>query len=53
MEPINYGPSFISYKWPENRVRFWVESRVCFIDEMNNIVKDYYKCGSSVSAIQQ
>jgi hypothetical protein len=53
MEPINYGLSFISCKWPENRVRFWVESRVRFVDEMNNIVKDYYKCGSSVSAIQQ
>jgi hypothetical protein len=49
MEPINYGLSFISCKWPENRVRFWVESRVRFVDEMNNIVEDYYQCGSCKS----
>ncbi len=49
MRPINYGLSFISGRWPENQVRFWVESRMRYVDEKNNIVEDYYQCGSCKS----
>ena len=49
MKPINYGLSFIAGKWAENQVRFWVESRMRFIDERNNIMEDYYQCGSCKS----
>ena len=47
--PIDYGASFLSGKWLENTVRFWVESRMRFIDEKANIVEDYYQCGSCKS----
>jgi len=49
MKPINYGLSFISGHGPYNQVRFWVESRMRFIDEINNTVEDYYQCGSCKS----
>lgn len=49
MKPINYGLSFISGRWPENRVRFWVESRMRYIDEVNKITEDYYQCGACKS----
>lgn len=49
MKPINYGLSFIAGKWTENQVRFWVESRMRFIDEKNKIIEDYYQCGSCKS----
>ena len=34
MQPLDYGRSFILGKWPENEVRFWVESRTRIIDEL-------------------
>jgi hypothetical protein len=49
MKPINYGSSFIFGKWPENSVRFWVESRMRFIDEKTGKTEDYYQCGSCKS----
>jgi hypothetical protein len=47
--PISYDSSFISGKWLENTVRFWVESRMRFIDEKTGRVEDYYQCGSCKS----
>lgn len=49
MKPIDYGLSFISCKWPENSVRFWVESRLCLIDEINGQKEMFYQCGACKS----
>jgi hypothetical protein len=49
LKPIDYGTSYISGKWLENTVRFWVESRMRFIDEKTKNVEDYYQCGSCKS----
>ncbi|RAV18749.1 hypothetical protein [Paenibacillus contaminans] len=49
LQPIHYGLSFIAGKWSGNSVRFWVESRLRFIDEHANTVEDYYQCGSCKS----
>src|SRR5690348_14829018 len=49
LEPIDYGNSFLVCNWPENRVRFWVESRTRFVDEGRGVVEDYYQCASCKS----
>ena len=49
MDVIDYGQSFIQGRAPENRVRFWVESRTRIIDEEGGTVEDYYQCGSCKS----
>lgn len=49
MQPIHYGLSFIAGLWPENSVRFWVESRLRFIDERSGVIEDYYQCASCKS----
>ncbi|MBP1988477.1 hypothetical protein [Paenibacillus eucommiae] len=49
MQPIQYNSSFITGKWSENSVRFWVESRTRFIDEQSGRSEDYYQCGSCKS----
>ncbi|MEN6313807.1 MAG: hypothetical protein ABFD25_06125 [Clostridiaceae bacterium] len=49
MNPISYNFSFIHGKWPHNRVRFWVESRLRIIDEKNNLIEDYYQCAACKS----
>lgn len=46
MNPLNYYSSFITGLSPENRVRFWVESRTRIIDEQAGVTEDYYQCGS-------
>jgi len=46
---IDYGQSFISGKWSENRVRFWIESRARIIDERNGRYEDFYQCASCKS----
>jgi len=48
-KPISYGSSFISGKWLYNTVRFWVESRMRFIDAKTNKIEDYYQCGACKS----
>jgi len=48
-DPIDYGSSFLSGKWPKNSVRFWVESRMRFINEKMKKTEDYYQCGSCKS----
>ncbi len=42
MNPIHYGTSFIHGKWPENPLRFWVESRMRFINDNTGLIEDYY-----------
>jgi len=49
MNVIDYGASFIHGTVPENRVRFWVESRTRIIDEMRGTTEDYYQCGACKS----
>jgi hypothetical protein len=49
MEPIDYGSSFLRCKWPENSVRFWIESRTRFVDEASGLVEDYYQCAACKS----
>lgn len=46
---IDYGLSFISGKWSENQVRFWVESRTRIIDERTGRHEDFYQCASCKS----
>ncbi len=46
MKPIDYGLSFIHGTVPENRVRFWVESRTRIIDEETGVTEDFYQCAS-------
>lgn len=49
MHPIHYSNSFIHGKWSENTVRFWVESRLRIMDEVNGHIEDYYQCGACKS----
>src|SRR5687767_13624992 len=49
MDIIDYGRSFIGCKWPENSVRFWVESRTRIIDERSGVEEDYVQCASCKS----
>jgi hypothetical protein len=49
MQPLDYGRSFILGKWPENEVRFWVESRTRIIDELKGVTEDYVQCASCKS----
>jgi len=46
---IDYGKSFLACRWPENQVRFWIESRTRFIDDARGVVEDYYQCASCKS----
>ena len=49
MEPINYG--YLLYHANSRKTECVLGRVTCaFVDEMNNIVEDYYKCGSSVSS---
>lgn len=49
LDVIDYGRSFIGGKWPENSVRFWVESRTRIIDERSGKHEDFYQCASCKS----
>lgn len=49
MKPLDYGRSFLIGKWPENEVRFWIESRTRIIDEQDGRTEDYYQCASCKS----
>ena len=49
MTPLDYGRSFLLGKWPENEVRFWLESRTRIIDERDGRTEDYYQCASCKS----
>lgn len=49
MIPLDYGRSFLLGKWPENEVRFWVESRTRVIDERTGRTEDYLQCASCKS----
>lgn len=49
MNPLNYCRSFISGITPDNRVRFWVESRTRIIDASAGVTEDYYQCASCKS----
>lgn len=49
MKPLDYGRSFLMGKWPENEVRFWVESRTRIIDERDGRWEDYIQCASCKS----
>lgn len=47
--PIDYGRSFIQCTHKDNQVRFWVESRMQFINERTGEKQDFYQCGSCKS----
>jgi len=49
LNPIHYGTSFIHGNWTENSLRFWVESRMRFINENTGAIEDYYQCGACKS----
>ncbi len=49
MTPLDYGRSFLIGRWPENEVRFWVESRTRITDERTGISEDYIQTGSCKS----
>ncbi len=49
MQPLDYGRSFILGKWPQNEVRFWVESRTRIIDTQRGLSEDYVQCASCKS----
>jgi hypothetical protein len=49
LEPLDYGRSFLSGKWAENRVRFWIESRTRIIDPQRGAPIDYFQCASCKS----
>ncbi len=49
MTPLDYGRSFLIGKWPENEVRFWVESRTRIIDEPSGRTEDYVQTASCKS----
>ncbi len=49
MRPLDYGRSFILGRWPENEVRFWVESRLRISDEQKGLSEDYVQCASCKS----
>lgn len=46
MNVIDCGLSFISGLGPENKVRFWVESRTRIIDDESGAAEDFYQCAS-------
>ena len=47
--PLDYGLSFIQCTHEQNQVRFWVESRMQFIDEKTGKTEDFYQCGACKS----
>ena len=49
MIPLDYGRSFLIGKAPDNKVRFWVESRTRIIDEASGQFEDYVQVGSCKS----
>lgn len=49
MDILDYGRSFLQGNWPNNRVRFWVESRTRIIDERTGRTEDYIQCASCKS----
>lgn len=49
LQPIDYGRSFLQGKWPENQVRFWIESRLRLIDPNLPEPIDYFQCASCKS----
>jgi hypothetical protein len=49
LQPLDYGRSFILGRWPENEVRFWVESRTRIIDAQQGLSEDYVQCASCKS----
>lgn len=49
MEVIDYGSSFLIGTWPENQVRFWVESRTLIWDDTTALNEEYYQCGACKS----
>jgi hypothetical protein len=49
VNPLNYCTSFIFGITPDNRVRFWVESRTRIIDASAGTTEDYYQCASCKS----
>jgi hypothetical protein len=46
MNPIDYGLSYVHGSLPDNRVRFWVESRTRVVDEKDGRTEDFCQCGS-------
>jgi len=49
MNPLDYGHSFLLGKWPDNEVRFWVESRTRIIDTRTGSIEDYLQAGACKS----
>lgn len=49
MTPLDYGRSFLLGTWPENEVRFWVESRTRIVDQRTGKTEDYVQCASCKS----
>lgn len=49
MIPLDYGRSFIIGRWPENEVRFWVESRTRIIDTRTGASEDYVQAAACKS----
>lgn len=49
MEVLDYGASFLVGKWPENQVRFWVESRTVVRDETRGWNETFYQCAACKS----
>ena len=47
--PLDYGASFLIGTAPQNKVRFWVESRTRIINERNGMTEDYFQCASCKS----
>ena len=49
-EPIlDYDLSFLCNSWPENSVRFWLESRTLLFDPQNNTRREIWQCASCKS----
>ena len=48
MRPLDYGRSFLISTWPDNQVRFQVESRTR-ISNQNGQTEDYIQCASCKS----
>jgi len=49
MDPLDYGRSFLIGRWPENQVRFWVESRTRILDGQTSQHEDYLQAASCKS----
>jgi len=50
MEIIDYGCSWVTTTGQNNqRTRFWVESRLRFVDEQNGTSEDFYQRGACKS----